>query len=145
PAAVPVAQSQAVTAVARVNDYYPMGEDLRWTHEDGPLQSILPRKPRATWFLDIRRGDQGASLIGIQMRNQERAGQVIQNNRGVLFAPQQGDTIGPRHMLLKTPLLIGASWDIVATPETTVKARVLGIETVVVPAGTFSRCFKLQL
>ncbi len=136
---------QATAGGVRASDYYPMGEDLRWTYEDGPKQAVLPRKPRSQWFLDIRRGDEGSSMIGIEMRNQDRAGQVIQNNLGVFFAPQQGDTIGPRHVLLKNPLLIGSGWEIVATPEMTVKAKVLGIEMVVVPAGTYGRCFKLQL
>jgi Ca2+-binding EF-hand superfamily protein len=84
-------------------------------------------------------------MIGIQMRNRDRAGQVIQNGQGVYFAPQQGDTVGPRHILLKYPLLIGTGWDIVNTPELTVKGKVIGVEQVTVPAGTYPRCFKVEL
>lgn len=144
--APPVVRAAGVTSpVKPAYDYYPMGEDLRWIYEDGPLTSPLPRKRRAVWFLDVRRGDSGVAMIGVQMRNQQRAGQVIQNTDGVLFAPQQDDTVGPRHILLKYPLLIGTGWDIVSTPDETVKGKVIGMEQVTVPAGTFSRCFKVQL
>jgi Ca2+-binding EF-hand superfamily protein len=151
-AAMPTAAVSGMAQVAGMSapakpayDYYPMGEDLRWVYEDGPLNSPLPRKRRAVWFLDVRRGDSGVAMVGVQMRNQDRAGQVIQNTEGVYFAPQQDDTVGPRHILLKYPLLIGTGWDIVTTPEQTVKGKVVGIEQVTVPAGTYSRCFKVQL
>jgi hypothetical protein len=141
-----VARSVATSAAAKPPaDYYPIGEDLRWTYEDGAQHSPLPRKRRSVWFLDVRRGDTGTAMIGVQMRNQDRAGQVIQNGQGVQFAPQNGDTVGPRHILLTYPLLIGTGWDIVNTPELTVKGKVVGIEQVTVPSGTYGRCFKVQL
>lgn len=144
---MPAADAPQLTATSGAGQsiYYPMAEGLHWVYEDGPAGSVLPLKRHTLWFSEIRRGDEGSAMVGTLMRTQEKVGQVIHNNLGAYFAPQMGNEVGPRHILIQYPLLIGSGWELVKTPKVVVTAKIEGIETVRVPAGSFARTFRIGL
>lgn len=133
-------------------EYYPLAVGDTWIYK------MEPRPHTYTCQILGSRDIDGVRTYAMSINNTysyvaARPDGIYQFGSGDPDNPQQATILSPPELMFRLPLKFGAEWEVRVLEEpttmsnqTTFKSgRVIGVETVKVPAGMFSRCAKVLI
>ena len=129
-------------------DYMPLGKGSTWKYavemqDHGKIEKY-EAEVYATWTESVRgveyRKIDGMAIIAAGIKYGAEAGMLLRSKGGIVT----GTDKDREYTFLKSPLEVGAKWEVASDDYTIIWGEILAKESVFVPAGEFNDCLKIR-